>query len=140
MPDFDITRLDNLAEADRLRVEAELKRTLDRQLSILEMPVRPVRERSTFQAALTRLATDSDYRQQATEDPSLITTDYKMSLKELQALRQVAVLSGADTRVVDRFRADLIGRGAAGALDSVDVSCCSCCCCCCGDTAVSLAG
>jgi hypothetical protein len=139
MPDFDITKLDSLPDTDRARVEAELKKTLDRQLAIIDMPIRPVQSRSTFQEVLTRLSTDNEYRNKATADPTLLTTDYKMSLKELQALRQVAILSGADTKVVDRIRVDAISRAGTN-LDSVDVSCCSCCCCCCGDTAVMVAG
>jgi|GEM_PF-2820124 hypothetical protein len=139
MPEIDLSAIDKLAEPERTRVEAELKKTLDRQLAIVNAPVRPLPSRTSFQEVLTRLSTDSNYRKQAMADPSLITTDYKMSLKELQALRQVAILSGADTTVVDRVRVESIGR-AATTLDSVDVSCCSCCCCCCGDTAVMIAG
>src|SRR5205085_1923725 len=120
MPDFDISKLEVLPETDRVRVEAELKKTLDRQLAIIDMPIRPVQNRNTFQEVLTRLSTDNDYRNKAQTDPSILTTDYKMSLKELQALRQVAILSGADTKVVDRVRVDAISR-AASSLDSVDV-------------------
>lgn len=140
MPDLNLERLETLNPTDRARVEIELKRTLDRQLGIIDLPVRPAPQRNQFQAALTQLSSDRSYRERAVADPSVITSDYKLSLKELQALRQVAVLSGADVAVVDRFRADSIARGGVNALDSVDVSCCSCCCCCCGDTAVAISG
>lgn len=139
MPDFVSSALDNLGEAERARVEEELKRTLDRELATINRPVRPAANRTSFQEVLTRLSTDKEYRAQAIADPAMITTDYKLSLKELQALRQVAILSGADTNVVDRLRVAAISR-AAPSLDSVDVSCCSCCCCCCGDTAVMVMG
>ena len=141
MPDdFDISALDKLGGNERARVEGELKKTLDRELEVLNRPIRPTPSRRNFQAVLTRLSTDKDYREQAATDPSLITMDYKLSLKELQALRQVAILSGADTKVVDRLRADTIVNSGPAGLDSVDVSCCSCCCCCCGDTAVTVTG
>jgi hypothetical protein len=139
MPELDLSRLDNLDDADRERVENELARTLDRQIGIISVGVRPARDRNSFQAALVKLSSDPEYRTEAIMDPSLITADFKLSLKELQALRQVAVLSGADVKAVDKLRVDAIARG-VNALDSVDVSCCSCCCCCCGDTAVSISG
>jgi hypothetical protein len=139
MAELDLSRLEGLQEADRVRVEKELERTLDRQIGIIDAPLRPVRDRNSFQQALVKLSSDPEYRTAATQDPGLITSDFKLSLKELQALRQVAVLSGADVKVVDKFRVDSINRG-VNALDSVDVSCCSCCCCCCGDTAVSISG
>jgi len=138
---FDISRLDELDPSTRTRVEAALSETLQRELQRASTArVRPSPDRSDFQQVLKRLSSDPDYRQRAVGDPNLITSDYKLSLKELQALRQVAVLSGADVSVVDRVRSSEISRGAVAQLESVDVSCCSCCCCCCGDTAVSLRG
>jgi len=103
------------------------------------LPARPAQNRDQFREVLTRLANDSSFRAQATADPALITSNFRLSLKELQALRQVAVLSGADVSTVDRVRITSISE-TRPSLDSVDVSCCSCCCCCCGDTAVSITG
>jgi hypothetical protein len=92
-----------------------------------------------FKAALTKLASDPEYRQKAQEDPTVIEKDYGLSVKELQALRQVAVLSGADVSQVDHIRGTKIAERSSEELQSVDVSCCSCCCCCCGETAVLVA-
>jgi hypothetical protein len=98
-----------------------------------------------FRKALSRLATDAEYRQKAQTKPEIILRDFKLSLSDLQALRQVAVLSGADISAVNKVRAKEIARlsnefavvnkGALARTD-VDISCCSCCCCCCGETAV----
>lgn len=90
-----------------------------------------------FKAALTRLASEPDYRQRAIEDPEIIQRDFSLDIRELQALRQAAVMSGADVRAVDSLRGRQIAEGTARMRDDVSVSCCSCCCCCCGETAVS---
>jgi len=98
-----------------------------------------------FQKALTKLSSDATYRKAATAKPAMITKDFKLSLHELTALRQVAIMSGANIRAVDKVRAKeygrLPGRVRPVGLESadVDVSCCSCCCCCCGETAVASA-
>lgn len=113
-------------------------------------PIRPIlapaakAKPDEFRKALTRLATDAAYRKQATQDPTLITKDFKLSLRDLQALRQVAVLSGADLTTVNKVRAESFAHfspeftklGQGGLAADVNVSCCSCCCCCCGETAV----
>jgi hypothetical protein len=88
-----------------------------------------------FKTALVRLASDSDYRQRATADPSIVTQDFQLSERDLQALRQVAVMSGADVSAVDQVVADQ-GQGLASNIN-VTVSCC--CCCCCGETGVTVA-
>lgn len=119
------------AMADKsLRIDPD---TLPRATGIVEKIEPPQTE---FSKVLTKLANDSGYREKATYDPSIITRDFKLALKELQALRQVAIMSGADCRAINKFRA---GEFAARAdlLCDVDVSCCSCCCCCCGETAVA---
>lgn len=96
-----------------------------------------------FRRALARLATDTEYRERATREPELVTENFELSVRELVALRHVAILSGADVSQVDRVRASAIERRAAGELRlpdaeaiDIDISCCSCCCCCCGETAV----
>ena len=43
-----------------------------------------------------KLASDAAYRIKATRDPNLITQDFKLSLAELEALRDAAEMSGAD--------------------------------------------
>src|SRR5438045_703531 len=84
-----------------------------------------------FRNALTQLASDADYRARATEQPELVLRDFSLSLKELQALRQIALLSGADISAVNRIRASEITKEIGGVAEvNVDVSCCSCCCCC----------
>ena len=91
-----------------------------------------------FRKALTKLSSDPAYRERATKNPEVVVNDFKLSLKELQALRQVAVMSGADVKAVNRVRSDLIAKGVTSvSATNVDVSCCSCCCCCCGETAVA---
>ncbi len=96
-------------------------------------------EPDQFRQALTRLASDPAYREQASAEPSIITKDFRLGLRELQALRQVAIMSGADVTAVNRLRAEAISKGANQspmAQSDINISCCSCCCCCCGETAV----
>jgi hypothetical protein len=100
---------------------------------------------SQFAAVLSRLASDPGYRGQAIAQPELIGRDFKLTLRELKALREVAILSGADVSQVNRIRANeyLMRADELRAIDrlspvaDVDVSCCSCCCCCCGETALA---
>ncbi|MCH9680227.1 MAG: hypothetical protein K0V04_02235, partial [Deltaproteobacteria bacterium] len=91
-----------------------------------------------FKAALTQLAQNVGYREQATQNPQLIVKDFTLSLKELSALRAVAAMSGADVDAIDHVTAATISQHAEkeDAADW-DISCCSCCCCCCGETAGS---
>lgn len=92
---------------------------------------------SHFRDALSRLASDTEYRDKATADPMLVAQDYHLSDKDLQALRQVAELSGADVSQVDKVVTDFSGGEGAGLKDvNVTVSCC--CCCCCGETGTVL--
>jgi hypothetical protein len=99
-------------------------------------PLQP--QRTQFADVLARLAADKAYRDQATKDPDLIANDYKLTLQELSSLRQVAILSGADTTQVSRVRAvEFAARAEGGGVADWSVSCCSCCCCCCGETAVA---
>lgn len=98
-----------------------------------------------FKKALTKLASDAAYRNKAIQDPNIITHDFKLSLVELEQLRNAAELSGADLTQVQRIRAESFMQVAthpsAETLKKVNinVSCCSCCCCCCGETAVTTA-
>jgi hypothetical protein len=93
-----------------------------------------------FRNALTKLATDTEFRTNAISDPHLIEEAYKLSVSEFQALRVAAAMSGADMRAVDALRGERISQRARGELQMANggtsVSCCSCCCCCCGETAV----
>jgi hypothetical protein len=89
-----------------------------------------------FRRALARLASNRNYARQASRDPEVIERDFALTNDELDALRQVAVLSGVDTTEVDRVRRRH-GPPDAQAEEvpvEIDVSCC--CCCCCGETAV----
>jgi hypothetical protein len=103
-----------------------------------KLSLEPAATRTEFKRALTALASDAQFRAQATKDPKIITRKFKLSLRELNSLREVAVMSGADIKAVDKLRvAEIkanIGRAKA---TNIDISCCSCCCCCCGETAVA---
>jgi hypothetical protein len=95
------------------------------------------REPAQFREVLARLATDTAYRASAMADPNVILEDYRLTLKELQILRQAAIMSGADTSSVNRVRVSAMrGQIADLSATDVDVSCCSCCCCCCGETSL----
>lgn len=107
-----------------------------------DIPLQPGRSRQEFKRALTALASDQQFREQAIKDPRLVTRKFKLSLTELESLREVAILSGADVTAVNKIRADEIARRGTAARASltildIDISCCSCCCCCCGETAVA---
>jgi hypothetical protein len=85
-----------------------------------------------FSKALARLASDARYREPATPDPSVITRDFKLPLKELTALRQVAIHSGANIMAIDKFR---VSEMALSVADKDPDN--GCCCCCCGETAMA---
>jgi hypothetical protein len=105
------------------------------------LPKQPVVGNDTYKKALSRLASDVQYRMTSTKNPNVIMSDYPLSVKELSSLRSAAVLSGADVSAVDSLVSAAIGLSASGtdgpSIEGVDVSCCSCCCCCCGETAVA---
>ncbi|HRI09326.1 MAG TPA: hypothetical protein PKW35_16005 [Nannocystaceae bacterium] len=122
----------DLRKIPTLDIDPVLSKTL------ANIPVRPT-SADNFKSALTKLAGDSSYRDAATKDPSVILKDFKLSLKELSALRSVAAMSGADVHMVDSLAAKAIAARAQASTD-VDVSCCSCCCCCCGETAAAPTG
>ena len=93
---------------------------------------------ATFKKALNKLATDKTFREKALRSPEALTTEFKLSVHELRALRQAAVMSGADMKQIDATRSRAIKAGLASANLAadwdVDISCC--CCCCCGETSV----
>jgi hypothetical protein len=89
-----------------------------------------------FRAALTRLATDDQYRVRAATNPTLVEKDFQLSFQELETLRQAAILSGADVTAVNKVRAKSLDENAATNMADFSISCCSCCCCCCGETTV----
>src|SRR5437773_502070 len=89
-----------------------------------------------FKAALNKLASDAAFREAVTQNPEKLTTDFHLSLTELHALRQAAILSGADMTHVNRVRLSAIGAHAAAAAPEWDVNVSCCCCCCCGETSV----
>ncbi len=108
--------------------------------TFVQMPKAPTAP-DQFRVALTKLAQDSAYRQKAIENPAMIVTDFKLSLKELSALRSVAAMSGADVSAVDSLSAAAAATRAAKKVKwDIDISCCSCCCCCCGETAAVSVG
>ena len=102
---------------------------------------------AVFKTVLTKLATNATYRQQALQNPGMITKSYPSLTKlQLEALRDCAILSGANIASINKVRAAAIStagsQAAAGAIvisghsQGWSISCCSCCCCCCGETAV----
>lgn len=88
----------------------------------------------TFKNALSKLATDTRYRQIATTDPAKIQSDFNLSIRDLSALREAAQLSGADMTRIDAVIRQQNGNIADTDVD-VDIERCCCCCCCCGETA-----
>ena len=87
-----------------------------------------------FKSVLTKLATDKGYLQSATRDPQQLLRDYpQLTIQELDALRDAAVLSGVDMSNIDPLHAKIAtakpGEPAVGG----DITAC-CCCCCCGVT------
>lgn len=104
-------------------------------------PVPPPSDGGDFKKALTKLASDVAYRNKAIHDPNIITHDFKLSLEELESLRNAAEMSGADISQVRKLRAQsfqsLSAQPLATARIRINISCCSCCCCCCGETAVA---
>jgi hypothetical protein len=107
-----------------------------------KLPLQPGKSRAEFKRALTALASDQEFRTQAIKDPRLVTRKFKLSLTELESLREVAILSGADITAVNKIRAnEIASRATTAALKrttiDIDISCCSCCCCCCGETGVA---
>jgi hypothetical protein len=109
-----------------------------------DQPGQPLKPSSggDFKKALSKLASDAAYRNKATRDPNIITQDFKLSLAELEALRDAAEMSGADLSQVRKVRAQSFQQLSTQAPHAttdlrINISCCSCCCCCCGETAVS---
>ena len=101
--------------------------------------IRPERP-DAFREALKTLANDVSYRNAAIKNPKKIMDDFDLSLIELRALRDAAIMSGADVRVVDQMVAgEMVAHAAypGAEVADIDISCCSCCCCCCGETAVA---
>ena len=88
----------------------------------------------TFKNALSKLATDTRYRQLATTDPAKIQSDFNLSINDLSALREAAQLSGADMSQIDAI---IRAQGGVAETDvdvDLDNTRCCCCCCCCGET------
>ena len=87
----------------------------------------------TFKSALTKLATDTRYRQLTMTDPAKIRSDFNLSINDLSALREAAQLSGADISKIDSAIRAQRG-GVASEDEDILIETC-CCCCCCGETA-----
>lgn len=91
--------------------------------------------KSPFREVLTRLSTDKGYLQSATANPMKLLEDFpELTIQELDALRDAAILSGADVSNVDPLHARITGaRPGSGESLGGDITAC-CCCCCCGTT------
>ncbi len=86
-----------------------------------------------FRAVLKRLSQDQTYRQETTKDPRKILDDFPgLTLQELDALRDAAVLSGVDLSEIEPLHDQIAGKR-FGELGNGDITAC-CCCCCCGMT------
>ena len=121
---------------------SEVRIMIEKEL-VLKRTAEPIRltpdSPDEFRRAMKILATQTDYRDRAIKDPSMILEDFDLSARELQALAGVARLSGADLRMIDQsVAAELLADHGGLAAADVDVSCCSCCCCCCGETSVAV--
>ena len=116
-----------------------------------EAATKTIPNTAVFKAALTKLATNSTYRTAATKNPSMVTHDYpSLSPLQLDALRDCAILSGANIAAINKVRAAAITSAASSNPGAVTISVsggpgrggwqisCSSCCCCCGETAVLL--
>ena len=91
----------------------------------------------TFKAALNRLGSDDAFRTAVERDPEALTRDYNLSIQQLHALRQAAILSGVNMTTIEATRIRAIDElNRAGNPLAVDVNVSCCCCCCCGETAV----
>jgi hypothetical protein len=131
-------RLDKVRESRRGQVVRVIDAAVESGVKPAKLPKAP--QPDDFRAVLTRLASDENFRTEATANPQLLLDNFKLDVQQLQALRQVAAMSGADLSSVNLIRAEAIARGrvpGGEAATDVDVSCCSCCCCCCGETAVA---
>jgi hypothetical protein len=90
---------------------------------------------SQFKAVLTKLASDKGYLQSATKDPKQLLRDYPdLTIQELDALRDAAVLSGVDMSNIDPLHVKIADtRPGQPGIGGGDITAC-CCCCCCGAT------
>ena len=88
---------------------------------------------SQFKAVLTKLCTDKGYLRAATANPKKLIEDYPgLTIQELDALRDAAVLSGADVSNVDPLHAKIYySKPGQRGLGDGDITACCCCCCCC---------
>lgn len=90
----------------------------------------------TFKTALNKLGSDTEFRAQVQKNPAILTKEFRLSLTELNALRQVAQLTGADLTQINRVRATGIAAFKGAEVADIDINVSCCCCCCCGETAV----
>ena len=91
---------------------------------------------SSFKSVLIKLATDKAYLHAATERPGTLLKDFpELTIQELDALRDAAVLSGADVSKIDPLHG-AIAQARPGSGEALGGDGC-CCCCCCGTTGTS---
>lgn len=88
-------------------------------------------EGSQFRDVLRRLSSDTAYRNKAAADPTVLHQDFKLSIQDLRALRNAAVLSGVDVSKIDAMlnNIELSAYGAGAKPAFFDDGCCCCCCC-----------
>jgi hypothetical protein len=89
---------------------------------------------SKFRDVLSRLASDKGYLAACTATPTKILQDYPdLTLRELDALRDAAFLSGVDMTSINPLHEKISGFQLAQTQLGGDINGC-CCCCCCGVT------
>jgi hypothetical protein len=95
---------------------------------------------AVFRNALRALSVNHTFASQAIQNPSMVTKAYpSLNTLQLEALRECAILSGANVAAINKVRAAAISStssiNAAGAVvvsgHSVGwyPTCCCCCCC-----------
>ncbi len=83
----------------------------------------------SFKDALTRLATDSSFRDEATNNPARVVEEFELTREELRALANAAKVSGADMTQVDAILGQTVASQPPANPADWSVSCCCCCCC-----------
>lgn len=87
-----------------------------------------------FKSVLTKLASDKGYLRATVNMPKKLLEDFpELTIQELDALRDAAILSGADLSNIDPLHAGL-AKARPGSGATLGGNGC-CCCCCCGTTA-----
>lgn len=91
-----------------------------------------------FREALRRIASDNTYRIDVTANPKKLLGDFQLTKSDVEALRQAAIMSGADLTQVDALLSKPGVANYNGMKPMLMNNGCCCCCCCCGETGVEV--